>query len=363
MKINIKIIVMLILSVSFIIFIDNDYFLYKTPIMKVTTVNNKIESEEYSGEKHYEQLISGKIMNGKYKNKILTVTNRYSTSLIYGDKIEKNTKLLVKVSNNGTRGTIEGIKRDKYIAILFILFIDLILLIAGTKGLKTLLSLLINILITILAIFIYKNKYMNINLLFLYSIISILFIILSLLITNKKDKKTLSAILSSIISLFVSFLLSLLLVKLFGKNINIWTMNYIEVVYDYYSFFYICILLGGLGAIMDISISISSSLNELIEKNPNIEKKDLIKSGKIISKDIVGTMINVMLFTCYTSIIPIVLLAIRNSMPLKTALEYFGDLELTIVLCNCIGITLAIPISLSIAILILFKKKEGLSYE
>ena len=53
MKLNIKIIVMLILSVSLIIFIDNDYFLYKTPIMKVTNINNKIESEEYSGEKHY----------------------------------------------------------------------------------------------------------------------------------------------------------------------------------------------------------------------------------------------------------------------------------------------------------------------
>jgi uncharacterized membrane protein len=108
---------------------------------------------------------------------------------------------------------------------------------------------------------------------------------------------------------------------------------------------------------MDISITISSALSELIRKNKKIDRLALIKSGKEISKDIIGTMINVMLFTCYTSIIPTVVLATRNNMNLITALDFYGNLELMIVLCNCIGIVLTIPISLFISILIL-KKKE-----
>jgi uncharacterized membrane protein len=129
-----------------------------------------------------------------------------------------------------------------------------------------------------------------------------------------------------------------------------------EAVYDYYNYLYVIILLSGLGAIMDISITIASSLNELILKNNKIDRTSLLKSGKEISKDIVGTMINVMLFTCYTSVIPTIILATRNNLPFINALNYYGSLELTIVLCTCLGIVLTIPISLMISVLILNKK-------
>ena len=135
-------------------------------------------------------------------------------------------------------------------------------------------------------------------------------------------------------------------------------MEYIEAVYDYENFFYVTILLCGLGAIMDISITISSSLNELIEKDPNIKRKALIKSGREISKDIVGTMTNVMLYTCYAPVIPIVFLAIKNNMKLFDALTFYGEVDLIAVFTSSISIVLAIPISLFIAINILKPSKK-----
>ena len=117
-------------------------------------------------------------------------------------------------------------------------------------------------------------------------------------------------------------------------------------------------MLCGLGAIMDISITMSSSINELIDKDNTISINSLIKSGKEIGKDVVGTMINVMLFTCFTSVIPTVLLALKNGMPLASALDFYADLELTIVLCNCVGIVLTIPISLFTSILILNNSRK-----
>ena len=240
---------------------------------------------------------------------------------------------------------------------------DLIVLIAGKKGIKTLFSFFTNVIITILAIVLFKSNYKQINMLGLFIIISIVFIILSLFITNGKSKKTLAAIISSITSLFLSFGLSFILLKIYKNDLNIWSMEYIDAVQDYYNFFYVCILLCGLGAIMDISITISSSLNELIEKDPKIDRLNLIKSGKVISKDIVGTMINVMLFTCYTSVIPTVLVAIKNALPLATALDFYASLELTIVLCNCVGIALTIPVSLYISILILNKNRKKCNNE
>ena len=159
-------------------------------------------------------------------------------------------------------------------------------------------------------------------------------------------------------SLLISFGLSFLLIKLTEDKLYIWNIDYIEAMHDYTNFVYVCVLLCGLGAIMDISITIASALSELIRKDPSITKKALVKSGKEITKDIIGTMINVMLFTCYTSVIRTIILAVRNNVQFINAIDFYGNMELMIVLCNCIGIVLTIPISLFISILILSKRKD-----
>lgn len=354
MKKYIKYIFLIIISFTVILFIFNDYHLYKTPIVKITS----IEDNKETGNEYFTQRITGIIQNGKYKNKTISFSNNSSYSGVYDDKLHLNSEVFVDLNNDGEVMGIINIKRDKYMAILLVLFIDLIIIVAKSAGLKTLLSLLVNIIISIISIIIFKNNYRTINILLLYIFISMVFIVSSLFITNGKKKKTLSAIISSIISLLISFSLSFFVIKLFGKDLPLWTLDYIEAVYDYENFFYVCVLLCGLGAIMDISITMSSSLNELIDKNSLISTKELIKSGKEIGKDIVGTMINVMFFTCYTPVIPTVFLAIKNGMPLYNALNFYGQIELIIVLCSCISIVLSIPISLYISIFI-YKKLNG----
>lgn len=352
MKLRVKLIILFVLSIISIIFVYNDYFLYSTPIVKI--INIEEEKHDSIKDEYYNQIITGIIQNGKYKGNIIEVSNKTSKSGVYDEQIHKNTEIFVELSNDGTRvNSISGIKRDKYLVILLVIFLDLLLIVSNKKGFKSLLSLFINIIITIISIIIFQNNYKSINILLLYLLVAIIFIILSLYITNGKSKKTLSAIISSILSLFVSFTLSFLIIKLFGKDITIWTMEYIEVIYDYENFFYVSILLCGLGAIMDISITISSALNELIKKDPKIEVSSLINSGKEIAKDIVGTMNHVMLYTCYSSIIPLVFLALRNGMILANAISFYGNLELITVLTTCISIVIAIPISLYTSIFIL----------
>ena len=352
MKFNksyIKYIILVIISIVSIIFVYNDYFLYKSPIVKITNIENDI----VDGYEYYNQNITGIVMNGEYKGREVTAQNTTSISGVYDEQIHKNSELFVELDNSGNVMGITNIKRDKYIAILLVLFIGLIIIVAKLSGLKTLLSLLINIIITIISIKIFQDNYKTLSMLLLYIIVSILFITTSLFITNGKSKKTLSAIISSIVSLFVSFAFAFIVIKLFGKNISIWTIDYIEAVYDYENFFYVSILLCGLGAIMDISITMSSSINELIDKDNRVSINSLIKSGKEIGKDVVGTMINVMLFTVYTPVIPSIYLAIKNGMVLSYALSFYGEIDLIIVLCSSISIVLCIPISLYISVFIL----------
>jgi len=353
-----KLIIVFLFSFLSILFVYNDHFLYKRSILKIDSIKEKTDDNETTKEKHITQTIFGTIKNGKYKGKKVKVMNHTSTSGVYDEQIHKHSEIFVEVKSNDTAIGINGVKRDKYIAILLIIFIDSIVLVAGRKGIKTLVSLFINILISFLAIYLFQKHARTWNMLLLYLIISIIFVTSSLLITNKKSRKTLAAIISSIASFAISFSLAFLIIKLYKKPIPYWTLEYIEAVHDYENFFYVTILLSGLGAIMDIAITISSSLHELIIKDPSIKLHNLVKSGKEICKDIIGTMNNVMLFTCFTSIIPMTFLLMKNNIVLGDAIKMYSQVELIVVLTSCISIVLAIPISLYISTIILHPSKR-----
>lgn len=353
-KFLLKILILFVFSVCSILFVYNDHFLYKRPILKIDRIVEKKEISEMNNEEHITQYIYGTIKNGKYKGKKVKVMNHTSTSGVFDDQIHKNSELFVELHKGSTDAVgISQIKRDKYLVILCLIFIDSIVLVAGNKGFKTLFSLFVNILISAGAIFLFQKHARTWNMLILYMLVSVLFITLSLYITNGKHKKTLAAILSSIVSMFVSFSLALLIIKIYQKPIPYWTLEYIEAVHDYENFFFVTILLSGLGAIMDIAITISSSLNELIVKDPSIKRQTLRNSGKEISKDIIGTMSNVMLFTCFTSVIPMTFLMMKNNIIIGEAIQRYGQVELIVVLTSCISIALAIPISLYISTRIL----------
>ena len=344
-------------------FVYNDYFLYKRPILKIDKIKEKVDDSETTDEKSITQYIYGTIKNTKHKGRKVIVINHTTTSGVYDEQIHKRSELFVELKKGDVAIGLTEVKRDKYIVILLVIFIDSIVLVAGDKGIKTLISLLINVLISAFAIFIFQKHATTWNMLLLYFVVAIFFITLSLFITNGKKKKTLAAILSASASLLVSFSLAFFIIKIYKKTIPYWTLDYIEAVHDYENFFYVTILLSGLGAIMDIAITISSSLNELIEKDPKIKLKALINSGKEISKDVIGTMTNVMLFTCFTTIIPMTFLMMKNNIVLGETLQRYGQVELIVVLTSCIGIVLAIPISMLISTPILKPSKKRRSFK
>lgn len=355
-KIKLKYILMLIISIIAIVFIYNNYFIYKSSIIKIINIDN-VYSDDIKDES-IKQNITGKIMNGNHKGYIIHFNNETSKSGVYDEQLHENSEVFAKISNDATSvSEIIGVKRDKYLIILLVLFIDLAICIGGKKGIKSLITLIINIVLSILCVYLYINNSIKLEMLLLFILLSIIFILLSLIICHGFNKKTLVAVISSILSVVISFGISYIVLECSKDSINFWNMDYIEVIRDYEGIFYVNILLSGLGAIMDIAITMSSSLNEIIAKNPKISKKDLIISGKQISKDIIGTMINVLLFTCYVSIIPIVVLATRNYISIANAINNYGQIEMIRILTSSISIIISIPIALYVSIFI-YKRGE-----
>ena len=121
MKFKYKVLILLIFSLVSVIFVWNDYYIYKTPILRITDVQNTLQKDSSSREDYYEQKITGIVKNGKYKGNIYTTDNIYSYSGVDNDQYKKNMELLVNISKDGKHiSKIIDIKRDKYIVFLLI---------------------------------------------------------------------------------------------------------------------------------------------------------------------------------------------------------------------------------------------------
>ena len=341
----------ILLSLITTIFVYNDDFLYSKEIMKIDKITTKKVEEEQNSlgikEKYYYRSIKGTITNGKNKGKTKTVLYEESYSSIVTDKYKVGDKVFI------VKDSIDSLKRDTYLVILFCLFVISIFIVGEYSGLLSVLSVVINSVIFYIGILLYSK---GINLLFISFAEIILFTILSLFLANGINRKTFSAILSTLISILGILIMVLLIFSLNNyKGINFNGMGFLTVPPELV--FISELLIGSLGAVMDVSITISSSISELINKDKNISINSLKTSSKEIGKDIMSTMTNVLFFTYLCSGLPIIVLALRNGFSMYNYVTSNYSLELSRFLVGSIGIIMTIPIATFISIRI-FKRGD-----
>ena len=68
------------------------------------------------------------------------------------------------------------------------------------------------------------------------------------------------------------------------------------------------ILIGALGAVMDVAMDLSSSLYEIRTHAPHLTRRGLFKSGMAIGQDIMGTMANTLILAYVGSSLPTILI-------------------------------------------------------
>ena len=115
------------------------------------------------------------------------------------------------------------------------------------------------------------------------------------------------------------------------------------------------IIIGAVGAIMDVSISIAAALAELKEKVPDIGFKELLQSGMTISRDIMGTMANTLILAYIGGFMSGVLLMVAYN---SSMLDLFNR-EMIVVEClqslvGSLGILMTLPFT-SLICAVLFR--------
>lgn len=106
------------------------------------------------------------------------------------------------------------------------------------------------------------------------------------------------------------------------------------------------IIMGALGAVMDVGMSIASAMEEIRLADPTISTKRLILSGMNVGKDIMGTMANTLILAYIGSMIPLLLLFTAYQEPFISIINMnVIATEVIRALAGSIGLVLSIPLT------------------
>lgn len=356
--------VLVLLFLISVIWVNHNDSYYQQPIAEVLTAELTDTTEVidlYDNEDRlYTQEITAILKNGQKKGEIIHLTNDYSSSRTFDNEYQVGHKLFVSIDKNNEdntqiTGTIVDVKRDTYIVIVAWIFIFTLVIVGKKQGLFSLISLAINAVLLSYALDVYLNN-SEINLLVICSLSIILFTVISLLLVNGFNEKTYSAVFATLLGTFSSLLISYLCIQFTeGNGLRYEEMQFLTRPYELV--FMAGLFLGSLGAVMDVAITMSSSIFGLYEKNNNISVKALIHSGMEIGKDIMGTMTNILFFVYISGSIPMLILYFKNGSPLGFTLSMNLSLEMARALSGGIGIVLTIPIGIYTTIFFISRKK------
>lgn len=236
------------------------------------------------------------------------------------------------------------------------------------KGLNTILSLLFScaaiFLVFIPAILSGKNIY-------ICAIgVCIYIIVMTYLIVNGFNKKTLAATIGCFGGLALVGILTVVMDRVLALTGYVdedsMYLAYLQTAtpINLRAIIFAAILIGAMGAVMDVSISISSSLWELQEKSKTISFKNLFRSGINIGRDIMGTMSNTLILAYIGSSLSVVLLLSAYT----TSLLFLLNREMIIVeilqaLVGSFGILLTLPLTSFVSALIYHGGKPKEAHE
>ena len=307
------------------------------------------------------------IENGKFKGKELTGVNFLSGSL-EKDKIYKvGEKALVTISCNGNQISSvvmsDHYRLDKEI-LLLVAFAVLLVAVAGKKGFLAIFSFLITIL-TIWKILVpaylkgYSPVWTGIAITVFLTFIIIFFV-------YGFDKKTVTASLGALLGIITTCILGIIFTDLFRINGAVMPDSE-SLLYSGFqhlnltAIFTSSIFIGASGAMMDLSVDITSAIQEVVEKKPDISWKEAAKSGMNVGRAAMGTMTTTLLLAYSGGYISLLMVFMAQGTPIDHILNYkYVASEILDTVVGSFGLITVAPFTAITAGVLLAKNKNML---
>ena len=295
------------------------------------------------------------ILTGKHKGEVYTVRNTIELAIPYRLIFRLHEKMILQVDEDEETGKIINLKiyeraRDTKVYALIVIFAAALIIVGKKNGLKALITLGITVGL-IFCIFL-PCIIRGFNPILLALAVCSSATVITLLIISGNNKKTYTAIIGTIGGVIIAGIFAfiagkiLMLTGLGNEDAQMLAFIPQHRRIDYQGLLFAGIMIGALGAVMDVAMSISSAMWEIIFVSPDISKKQLIKSGMNIGRDIIGSMSNTLILAYVSTSIPVLLLFIlfSNGFTEIINLELLAS-EVLRAVAGSIGLICTIPIT------------------
>ena len=296
------------------------------------------------------QIVSLKLTSGKWKGKTVEATS--SSSYLYGAHCKKGSKVIAIVSESQGEMTasVYSQNREMQLYLIIAIFVFTIILIGGKKGLASVIGLGFTIL-CILFLFL-PMIYKGISPIWSAVLVVILTTVAKMYLVGGISRKTMTAILGTVSGVLISALFAMLFCKM--TNISGYNVSDIEdLIYirdqtgiKVGELLFSGILISALGAVMDVAMSISSTIEEIHCQNSELTIKELFQSGMNVGKDMMGTMSNTLILAfAGGSINTLVFIFAYNYEYLQVVNMYAIGIEIIQGIASSMGVILTVPIT------------------
>lgn len=331
-------------------------------ILSDSTEKDPASDNGYRGE----QLLLVTVRSGDYKGQQMQVYNYVGP--LYGGplKVGDRATVLISTYSDGTvNATVYEFDRLLPLCIVLVLFIAAAVAVGGRTGVKSLVALAV----TLVCLFgvLLPSLMKGANTLLMTFIVCAYVAVVSLTIVGGVRKKTVCAMLGAVAGTALALLFGLLaqgLTRIDGLRIDdvepLLQLRQTGTPIGLRGLLVGGIVISALGAVMDVTMGIASSLSEVHAANPELSRRELFRSGMNIGRDMVGTMTNTLILAFlgsgFTLILYLYSLGLSSRQLLSSA---YVSLEVVSGAASSVGVILSIPLTALITAEVFTREKKS----
>ena len=275
-----------------------------------------------------EQRCQMEILDGMFQGQTVSGVNMLNGSLEQDKVFQPGDKALVVVSHDGdtiTNVTMSDHYRLSWELVMAIGFAIFLILFAGPTGVRAIASFVLTVL-TLWKVLVplYLKGY---NPIWIGLAITLFLTVLIIALVYGFDRRCWAAVSGSFLGILVTCVLGVLFTDLF--QIHGAVMSYSEsLLYSGYQdlnltqIFMASIFIGASGAIMDLSVDITSAVYEVVEKRPDLTWWEATRSGMNVGRAAMRTMTTTLLFAYSGGYVALLMVFMAQGTPVENILNY-----------------------------------------
>ena len=319
---------------------------YKAEVLSVAETENEITAFAPGSKQYVVQL---HINSGPAEGTEATITHRTLNNPAFDIHPQEGDNLIVR-DENGSYAIVDYDRLPATLA-LSLGFAVLLICFGGMTGAKALLVLLFAVLLIakgLIAFILFAPSHILLWTILIGTIITLA----TQLIVNGCNVKSAGAIIGTIGGILVAGLLAILAIHFtYLTGIDEEQAGMLKALYlqdvDFRELLFAGIVLGALGAVMDVAVSIASAQYEMKMLAPKTKFQTLVASGLNVGRDVMGTMANTLVLAYIGGALPLILLiSAQPDLPLLHVMNLnMIATEVVRSLIGSIGLLCAIPIT------------------